>query len=47
MEEEMTMTGQGKNKGLVKVLYTPFFSTQRQLNYLSKDKIALHLKHER
>lgn len=44
MEDELAMTGQGSNKGIVQVLYTPHFSTQRQLNYLSKDKIAFNLK---
>lgn len=43
MENEIFMTGAGNHNGFVDVLYTPSFVSQKQLNYLSKDKIALNL----
>lgn len=46
MENELQMTGAGEHKGFVDVLYLPTLPTQRQLNYISKSKIALDLKNE-
>ncbi len=40
MESELAMVGQGKNPGYVDVYFHPAIGTQRQLDYLSNDKIA-------
>jgi len=44
MENELFMTGQGEHKGYVDVVFLPHLATQRQLNYLSKNKFAYDLK---
>ncbi len=44
MDSELAMCGQGENKAIVQTLYTPFVSSQRFLNYLSKDKINIELE---
>lgn len=42
MENEMLMTGSGEHKGYVNTVYYPAIGTQKILNYLSIDKIALN-----
>ena len=43
MESELAMIGQGKGESYVQVYMNPAIGTQRQLNYLSNDKIGLNL----
>lgn len=43
MEQEMFMTGHSDHKGFVDIVYYPFLATQRQLAYLSRDRIGLRL----
>lgn len=44
MGDELRMYGNASNKRFVDVLYTPFYRTQRYIDYLSKDKIDISLK---
>jgi glycosyltransferase involved in cell wall biosynthesis len=43
MCDELRMCGSGKSPGFVNVLYLPFLSTQKYVNYLSKSKLDLEL----
>lgn len=43
MESELTMIGQGEAKAIVDVFLHPAIASQRQLSYLSHDRIALDL----
>jgi glycosyltransferase involved in cell wall biosynthesis len=43
-ESEMFMCGAGNHNGFVDVLYLPFCGTQKILNYLSINKVALELE---
>jgi glycosyltransferase involved in cell wall biosynthesis len=46
MEQELNMIGQGEHKGYVDVVFYPFIPTQRQYNYIGRDKIAFDINYQ-